>query len=106
MLYGDSRMRFDSGSAFGVEQAEEVLALFDRASGNLPSGPICGQPVQKSRPVVLRECISDCPSHAPTIVPRFGISGFQVGRIASKLGDALDLLFCVGHWSDVARPGV
>ena len=94
------QMRLNSGPAFGADQAKEVLALLGRTPSNLPSGSICGQSIQKSRPVVLRECVCDCPSHAPTIVPRFGTSGFQVSWIAGKLRNALDLFFCVAHWSD------
>ena len=77
-------MSFDSSPAFEAEQAKQVLALLGRASGNLPSRPICRQPIEKSCPVVLCERICDCLSHALPIVPSFRSSGFQVIRIAGK----------------------
>ena len=93
-------MSFDSGPAFGAEQAKEVLALLGRAPGYLPRRPICRQPNEKSCPVALCERICDCPSHVLPIVPRFRSSGFQVGRIAGELGNAFDLFFCVADWSN------
>ena len=97
-------MCFDIGPAFGAEQAKQDFALFGWALRDLSSCAICRQPIQKSRPVVLAECICDCSSHAPTIVPRLRTSGFQVAGLTGEFSDAFDLFFFVLDRSKCTTP--
>lgn len=97
-LYGCSQKGSYIRPLIGVQQAKEKLALLDRAISDLPRCPICGQSIEKDCPIALGECIGNCRCHAPGLLPRFRTGRFQVDRIAGVLGNALDLLFGIGHW--------
>lgn len=86
-----------------MDQFQEVVAIVGRPGEYVLSRPGRSQSVENGPPVLVRVAVGDRIRHAPTAFPRLGAGRSPVVRVATQLGDALDLFFCMRHEKIVAR---